>query len=289
MNAGKNESAARSGRRSKRPMMRIPIEVHGTDASGQAFSETTHTVGVNRNGARISLRNSPLPGARITITNLAREESCAFRVVDRTATTYGDHAEWGVECLEPDRNFWGINFPEVTPGAPHGEGIDVMLECAECHARELAQLTMQHYRELSVNSALIRECSRCGRPTKWEFGFAEVLPEESLRKAPASVAAALRLPGGKDRRQTKRYVAMLPVRLRTDSGKMETARSENLCKLGLCFVSEIPLEPGDTIYLSVGPLESGKKELPARVAWRRPVTGSDRSLIGVRLEAEDLA
>ena len=270
-------------------MMRIPIEVRGTDASGRAFSETTHTVGVNRNGARMSLKNSLLSGARITITNLAREESCAFRVVDRASTAYGEHAEWGVECLEPDRNFWGVNFPEVTPGAPHGEGIDVMLECADCHSRELAQLTMDHYRELSASSALVRECSRCRRPTKWEFGFAEVLLEESLRKAPSAVAAAMLLPGGKDRRQTKRYVAMLPVRLRTESGELETARTENLCKLGLCFVSETPLEPGDTIYLSVGPSESGKKELPARVAWKRPVTGSASSLIGVRLEAEDLA
>jgi Tfp pilus assembly protein PilZ len=285
----KKDSAAKAGRRSKRPMMRIPIEVRGADATGRAFTETTHTVGVNRNGARISLKNSLLPGARVTITNLAREESCAFRVVDRASTTYGDHAEWGVECLEPDRNFWGVNFPEVTPGAPHGEGIDVMLECADCHTRELAQLTMDHYREISANAALVRECSQCRKPTRWEFGFAEVLLEESLRKAPSAVAAAILLPDGKDRRQTKRYVAMLPVRLRTEAGKLETARTENLCKLGLCFVSEIPLEPGDNVYLSVGPSESGKKELPARVAWKRPVTGSNRSLIGVRLEAEDLA
>jgi Tfp pilus assembly protein PilZ len=289
VSAANKPSDAKAGRRSKRPLMRIPIEVRGTDPSGRTFSETTHTVGVNRNGARISLKNTLLPGARITITNLAREESCAFRVVEQTATTYGDHTEWGVECLEPDRNFWGINFPELAPGAPHGEGIDVMLECAGCHSRELAQLTMDQYRELSADMALQRECPRCRKITPWEFGFAEVLMEESLAKAPSSVAAALLLPGGKDRRQTKRYVAMLPVHLRNQSGKLETTRTENLCKLGLCFVSEMPMQPGDAVYLSVGPVEAGKKELPARVAWSRPVAGSNRSLIGVRLEAEEIS
>jgi PilZ domain len=289
MSGTKKSADRKSLRRSRRPLLRVPIEVRGTDVSGRAFTETTHTVGVNRNGARISLKNTPLAGGRLTLTNLLREESCAFQIVERTSTTYGDHAEWGVECLEPDRNFWGISFPEIAPGVPHAEGIDVMIECGECHSRELAQLTMDQYRELSADSAIARECSNCRKSTEWEFGFAEVLLEESLAKAPPAVVAALAVPGGKDRRQTKRYVAMLPVRLRNVSGKLETTRTENLCKLGLCFVSEIAMEPGEAVYLSVGPPEAGKKDLPARVAWRRPVAGSDRSLIGVRLESEEMS
>lgn len=261
--------------------MRIPIEVRGTDATGRAFSESTYTVGINRNGARIALKHTVLAGARITITNLAREESCAFRVVEHTTTRYGELAEWGVECLESDRNFWGVNFPDL-PDVPHSEAIDVMIECGQCRTRELAQLSMDQYHDLSANSALERPCANCRKSTRWEFGFAEVLLEESLARAPSSVLDAL--PGGKDRRQTKRYVAMLPVQLRNRSGNLETTRTENLSKLGLCFISELAIQPGDAVFLSVGPPESGKKELPARVAWRRLVTGSNRSVLGVRLD-----
>lgn len=287
MSAAKKEVDGKAARRSKRPLLRIPIEVRGTDANGRAFVESSYTVGVNRNGARISLKNPLITGGRITITNLMRGETSVFRVVERTLTTFGDHAEWGVECLEPERNFWGINFPVMAPGAAVAEGIDVMIECADCHARELAQLTMEEYRELSADTPLERACLKCRRSTRWEFGFAEVLLEDSLAKAPAAVAAAMTGPGGKDRRQTKRYVAMLPVHLRNQSGKIETTRTENLSKLGLCFVSAMTMEPGDPIYLSVGPIEAGKKELPARVAWRRPVTGSAGSLLGIRLEAPE--
>lgn len=282
MSTVKREIDAKANRRSKRPFVRIPVEVRGTDASGREFTESTHTVGVNRNGGRISLKATVLAGARVTITNLARKESCAFRVVERTSTRFGEHAEWGVECLESGRNFWGISFPEAAQDSHLDEGIDVMIECAGCHSRELAQLTIEQYHRLSANSALERDCVRCGKRTPWEFGFAEVLLEESLARAPSSVLAAL--PDGKDRRHTKRYVAMLPMRLRNRSGEIETTRTENLSTLGLCFISGMVIAPGAKVFLSVGPPEGDKKELPARVAWCRPITGSNRSLIGVRLD-----
>jgi Tfp pilus assembly protein PilZ len=282
--SSKSTPVGKARRRSKRPLLRIPIEVRGTDVNGRSFTETTQTVVVNRNGARVSLKNSLMPGERITITNLQREESCAFRVVERTATTYGNQAEWGVECLDTARNFWGVYFPEIAPGAAPSEGIDVMLECTVCRAREMAQLATEQYRELSDQSTLERNCPDCGKPTAWEFGFAEVLLEEASAKAPPDVARALY--NGTDRRQTKRFVAMLPLQIRNRAGKLENTRTENLSRLGLCFISNLEMEAGNAIYLSVGPLEAGKKEIPARVAWRRPVVGSNRSVYGVRLESE---
>jgi hypothetical protein len=282
LSSPKSQSDQKARRRSKRPLIRIPIEVRGADVNGRSFSETTHTVVVNRNGARISLQNSLMAGARITITNLQRGESCAFRVVERTSTTYGNQAEWGVECLECSRNFWGVYFPELAVGTPQGEGIDVMLECAACRSRELAQISLDQYRELSDRSRLERDCPNCHKRTVWEFGFAEVLLEEACSKAPLEVAEVLRQ--GNDRRRTRRFVAMLPLKLRNLAGKSETARTENLSKLGLCFMSAVQMETGDTLYLMVGPSQAEKKEIPARIAWRRPVAGSDRSIYGVRLE-----
>jgi hypothetical protein len=282
MSTRKTGTDPKARRRSRRPLIRIAIEVRGTDVNGQPFNEITHTLIVNRNGARISLKSAVVPGEQITITNLQRQESCAFRVVERTSTTYGRHAEWGVECLEPERNFWGIYFPQVTPASAQGDVVDVMLECAQCHVRELAQISTDEYRELTTQSKLARNCPACNRTTTWEFGFAEVLLEDARSSAPPEVAEALER--GDDRRKTKRFVAMLPLKFRNLSGRTEEARTENLSRLGLCFLSDAKMEVDDAVYLSVGPVEDGKKELPGRVAWKRPVGGSDRAIYGVRVE-----
>ena len=279
MSPATTHSEGEARRRTKRPLLRIPIEVEGKDSSGRPFTETTYTIMVNRHGARIALKNPLTPGERIIVTNLQREESCPFRVVERTKTLYGSESEWGVECLEPDRNFWGVYFPERTPVSAQGEGIDVLIECTSCQSRELAQLTMDQYRELSAESTLLRPCPKCRADSKWEFGFAEVMTQESSVGAHSS-------PGGQDRRNIKRFVAMLPLRLRGQKGNQSATHTENLSKLGLCFVSDMAIESGDALYLSVGPVEKGKKELPARVAWRRPISGSNLSVYGVRLEEE---
>jgi len=98
-------------RRTERVLLQIPIEVKGTDAAGRPFKEKTHTLVINRHGARIALKTSVLPEARLIITNRQSAMTCPFRVVGRTGKSLGEGPEWGVECLEPGVNFWGIFFP----------------------------------------------------------------------------------------------------------------------------------------------------------------------------------
>lgn len=286
MDPAKNPPEGASRRRSKRPLMRIPIEVAGKDADGAPFSESTHTLVVSRDGARIALKSSLRAGDRIIITNTEREESCPFRVVGRTEDTYSDCGDWGVECLQPNRNFWGIYIPEITSTRAQGEGIDVLIECVACRRREMAQLSMDQYRTLSTESALTRRCAACGRDSRWEFGFADVRVVEARGPASNASPSALSPPGAQERRGARRFVAMLPLRMRNQQGKEEKTRTENLSKLGLCFLSDLVMEEGEGIGLAVGPDEDRKQELAARIAWRRPITGSTRSLYGVRLEEE---
>lgn len=274
-------------RRTKRPQLRIAIEVAGKNADGRTFTENTYTLVVNRNGARIALKNLLKPGERITITNLQREETCPFRVVERVDTVDTESREWGVECLEPQRNFWGVHFPEESQQTRQSEDIDVLIECGACHAREMAELSMEQYRELSENSALTRPCAQCGGDTPWEFGFAEIVVTDARSTLSVEPTSAISAPKGEERRQAKRFVAMLPLRLRTRDGKEETTRTENLSKLGLCFLSDLDIQEGDVVHLSVGPIEEDKKELPARVSWHRRLTHAGRSLYGVRLETDE--
>jgi len=99
-------------RRSERVLLRIPIEVRGTNPEGKPFTEKTTTLVINRHGARISLKTPVRPQDQITITNLQNAMSCPFRVVRERDQSLGEGPECGVECLSPEINFWGILFPE---------------------------------------------------------------------------------------------------------------------------------------------------------------------------------
>ena len=278
------------GRRTERVFLRIPVEVKGKGPEGKPFQEKTFTLVVNRDGARISLNNTLRPGDELSITNLQTKISCPFRVVHRTSDTLGEGApEWGVQCLEPEVNFWGINFPRKTPATMQPELVDALLECAQCHSRELAQLALEQYRELIGQSSLTRNCVKCNGQTLWSFGFVEVEAQE-LEDVPAQqpVAAAegQDSSGGAERRRAKRVTVKLPVRIRLEDGREEIARTENLSKTGVCFSSDLSMQEGELLRLTVGYSEgSHEAEVMGRVVWRRPLQDKTGPILyGIHLE-----
>lgn len=273
-------------RRSERVLLRIPIEVKGTQENGKPFKEKAFTLVVNRHGARISLNNTPRVEDRLTITNLQTEISCPFRVVRRLANSLGEGPEWGVECLEPEVNFWGIFFPSKTAAPTEEELIDALLECSVCRYRELAQLSLNQYRSLASQGGLQRDCSQCGRLTDWKFGFAEAEMEESPAAEQATAAATSAAGAGPERRRAKRLTIKLPVRIRLLDGGEEVTRTENISRTGVCFVSDLAAKEGETIYVTVGyTSQTPQPEIPARVVWRRTAAGMDKCYYGVHLAA----
>ncbi len=134
-------------RRTERVYLQIPTEVCGEDASRRPFCERTHTLIINRDGARINSVQPLQPGQNLTIKNLQTGVSSPFRVVGSAGRSIGDAPEWGVECLEPAADIWGINFPSLEESPPEDEHVDALLECAACCARELAKLSMRDYRD----------------------------------------------------------------------------------------------------------------------------------------------
>ena len=274
-------------RRSERVLLRIPIEVKGTDAEGKPFTEKTHTLVINRHGARIALQAPLKPEARITITNRQSAMSYPFRVVGRTGKSLGEGPEWGVECLEPGVNFWGISFPDKVAAPAAQEGIDALVECAVCRFRELAQLTLEEYRSVITQGAVRRDCPECGMITQWEFGFAEGESEEAIPVQPSGPASAPPAAGGAERRRAKRLTIKLPVRIRLQDGSEEVARTENLSKTGVCFNSSLMIRPEDRVFLTVGYTPGGsEEEVAARLVWRREIESGTTALYGVRLEEE---
>lgn len=258
--------------------MRIPIEVRAAAADGASFKEKTHTLAINRHGARIALQNGLQRGAQITVTNLQNGMTCPFRVVERVGKSLGETPDWGVECLEPEKNFWGIFFPEKTPSPAREEVIDALLECPTCRAREMAQLTLEQYQTLSIHQSLSRSCTQCGVITEWKFAFVGEVPEQ---EGPAALAPSA--VSGVDRRRAKRVAVKMPVRIRLE----EIGQTENLSHSGVCFSSDLGLRVGDRVKLTVGYGSAGaEREVPAQVVWRQPIEGTNRALYGVQLEEE---
>ena len=265
-------------RRSERPLLRLPVQVEGCDADGKVFKERTFTILINRNGARISLKHGVRPGDQVTITNLLMQQSSSFRVVECTDTYLGEDLEWGVECLETIEAFWGVIFPEKREDLPTANIIDALLECRECHIRELAKLLLDDYRELNNQGSLKRDCPKCGAEREWILGTVDVSLEDGDSRLPNPIATA----PASERRNSKRYVVRLPLRTRNWDGREEVTRTETLSAMGMCFMSELGMKEGDVVFLTAGDVpENQKVEVSARIAWRRPVGGS-KSLYGAR-------
>jgi len=268
--------------------MKIPIEAAGTGADGKPFHEKTQTLIINRHGARISLRASPRKGEQITITNLYNRLTCPFRVVSQMGKSLGEGLEWGVECLEPERDFWGIYFPETgtKPGEAQPELIDALLECSKCFYRELAQLTQEQFLTLSQQSSLQRPCSKCNATTDWKFSFTEeeeAVPEQPFPAVVAPAASAEK----KERRRNKRLTMKVPLRIRLADGRENITRTENYSKSGVCFISSLDMKEAERVKLTVSySVGSHEIEVPARIVWKRPLDDANQIIYGAELETE---
>jgi hypothetical protein len=280
-----NDSVGTSARRSERVLLRIPIRVEGKDALGNAFEETTYTLVVNRSGGLIVVSHPLQPGAVIKITNLSSQISCSFQVVTRAARSLSGTPEWGVKCLEPELEIWGVHFPTRTEEPSQADLIHALLECQECFSRQMAALTVQQYRRLAAQSSLPRPCPKCNATRDWKFAFIEVGLEEVLPDLAATSASGLTAQGEAEKRREKRLVVKLPLGLRLPDGSEETSVTENISKSGLCFACNLEIPVGERVYARLGLGTSEEQhDIPARIMWRRPAKEKGRAYYGAKLE-----
>jgi len=282
-----NQSYDTPQRRSERVLLRIPIRVEGKDTQGDPFDELSYTLVVNQAGGLIVASHLMLPGAVIKITNLNNQVSCFFQVVMRAAKSLSGTPEWGVKCLDPEVEIWGVHFPPKTE-EPAQEGlIHVLLECRECNYREMTALTVEQYRRLVSYSSLPRPCPKCDFPRDWTFAVVENGPEKPSPTLPATSISELAAQRELSQRQEKRLGVKLPVGIRLQDGSEETSTTENISKTGLCFACNLELQVGDRLYVRVG-LDSPEeqRDIPARIMWRRPSKETGRAFYGAKLERD---
>ena len=270
-------------RRSERLLITVPIRIEGVDRNGEKFSEESRTIVINRQGARINLKRPVTPGALLLISTHLAHRSATFRVVGPTRPPTGEGGEWGVECLEPNSNIWGIGFPP--PSADEGV-CTALLECRRCHAVKLSHLSMVEHEVLGNSGLLVKECEACERMTSW--GFKEL----SMPLTADQTAAALPSPetpaGSRDttaRRSHNRVALRLSMRVRSFSGVEEIVRTENVSRGGVCFITDRNYEIGEVILVTCPYEKSGQNiEVRGQVVRRREMQGTGRKIYGISYE-----
>jgi len=102
-------SGSSKQRRSPRRELALPIRVFGTSARGRDFVEDCVCVKVSRHGAQIRLKHTVISDETLRILNLKNQKEADFRVVGLVTNPPGTpYADWGLEALTPDENFWGV-------------------------------------------------------------------------------------------------------------------------------------------------------------------------------------
>jgi hypothetical protein len=267
-------------RKTERLLLRIPVRVMGFETTTGEFSEDTYTVVVNRTGARIALRRRVSVNDTLRIINLENYSEADFRIVAPTGWAGSEINEWGVECLEPGRNIWGIEFT-----APLAGEAGALIECQDCRKQAFWALTPMEVEVLDTTGLVQRHCSQCGKPTAWMHADVtrrpkEFPPSEVFAARPQSAEAEKE----KEKRRNKRLGMKLPILVRGPFGQEEITKTENLSKGGLAVSLAMDLAVGDIVRV-VYPYSPGGEsiEQKAEVRRRAMYAFGGRRLYGLRL------
>jgi hypothetical protein len=167
-------------RRSGRIAKELPIVLLGTDATGKVFSEETKTVVLSRHGAGVVTRYRFSPDELLTLRLPGSHKETAIRLVGQIGGEPGRYV-YGVAFVDPDPDFWPMEFPPPDPFEP--ASLRIGLECSMCQARIEIQQGDIEEDVYAVNGNILRYCAECGTSTPWKKAEGEALPA-----APASPA-----------------------------------------------------------------------------------------------------
>lgn len=263
-------------RESERVMLEIPIRVMSFGGVGGSFSEDTRTLQVNRAGARISLKHRVSPGDEIRIVNLENLNEADFRVAGQIRLDRGEASEWGVECLDRDRNIWGIDFPP--PLESSGAQAGALLKCRGCGKEAFHVLTLVEADILESTEAIQKRCEVCGQYSSW--GHSELIRNVNP-SLPEAVAKPLPPPGEKwdakmERRAFKRVAVKLPAHFCTHKGEEETSKTENISKRGLAVCLHLQYAVGEILTVACPYTPGGQNFFQKAEIRRRVVVSMDR-------------
>ena len=184
------DGTRRSGRISKQ----IAIALIGSDIEGRIFSEQTKTVVLSRNGAGIISSYKLSAEQEVVIRNEESNKEIEARVVGQIGSD-GDTYIYGIAFLNPQINFWGLDFPDLSEAEK--QATHTLLECSTCHSREVADHSDLASDIMAVNESIMRYCQKCGLSTLWRKATAGQSTEDgSLESTTARFSSATGRPDG---------------------------------------------------------------------------------------------
>jgi PilZ domain len=221
-------------RRSERIYVEVPVRVSGTDTWGVAFADDTKTKSINRHGAKVILKRALGPQQEVTICYLATGAETSARVVGRFGEDErGFH--YGVEFLDVKSSIWGVEFPLAES---ENAAARILLECGQCHSREIVYLSEMEVQVFEANHGLTRTCKSCGKSSIWnEARLVETAePVQPAAPSPPSEVVAERPRTQNDRKHARVKVKMTCCIRHPQFGE-EILTPENISRGGLCFIS----------------------------------------------------
>jgi len=252
-------------RTSDRVFLEIAIIVSGTNPDGRKFVESTRALVLSRRGARIISRQPLAPEQTLTIRCLRTGMESDVRVVGPIILRE-EGCHYGVAFLQLEANIWGINFPKLD-GTENPAG-RMFLECANCHAQEVAHLDVFELEVFLANACLTRPCIHCNAPTLWTRSSwkEETAPPDQVK--PAARHA-------KQERKWPRINLKVQVCLHHPDQGQEVVTTENVSRGGFRFRSEKEYPVG-TLMEAALPYSPGAANIftPSRIVHKELTVGA---------------
>jgi PilZ domain len=281
-------AATAERRRSDRLWLTIPLRFEDVDSKGETVELDGRAVSLSRHGARIQLHRTLDKGQEIRVKSPFGHREAGFRVVQPIVPPGEKDGEYGVECVDENENFWGIEFPT----REEGEKADAkaLLECRMCHGLALLPLTLTEVEALRSIGKVGKLCQTCGVDTPWRYAEGRVPPTQlteavlnAMEEEDPNWISTFMDPAGRSHR---RIIMQVPLGVRDSRGSAEITRTENISKSGFCFTSDKRYLAGE-IVMSVFPLDPVTKrtELPARIVRELAIEGSGRKFYGATFES----
>ena len=98
-------------RKTPRRPVAIPVRLFGLDVQGRDFTEDTHTAVVNWHGALIVVPRPLADEQLLLVINRNNNKESDFRVVGKRLNEIIHVEGWGMECLNPEADFWDLADP----------------------------------------------------------------------------------------------------------------------------------------------------------------------------------
>lgn len=276
------QPAAAQARRSDRISLELPIEVSGTDAAGQCFTESSQTLVLSHHGAKILLSRKLVPEQELTIRCPKTGRESDARVVGLTGSGPGG-SHYGIEFLDPAINLWGIEFPPLSESEK--AVARVLLECGHCRSRELVYLNEFEAEVFEGSKSLSRPCRRCADTSLWKQPLPEAASEQmpSRTQPPgAPQPAPTAIPRAQNERKEVRLSLKMAACIRGPQCGEEVVITENVSRDGLRFKSSKHFAVGWVMEVAV-PYSRGASNIftPVRVEHREALPTEGLTLYGL--------